>query len=633
MDNKKIADLVARIRDANRRYYDEDNPNISDVEYDELKASLEKLASDHPVLNEIGNPTFGDKFTHKTLMGSLTKCHTVEEIIQKFAGQNVTYMPKIDGCSLALHYSHGVLQTAVTRGDGKIGEVVTANAVQILNIPTKISCEDNIEIRGEAYIAKGDFYGIMDQPGYAGHEQGLANPRNAAAGGLRQKDPKMTAERKIQFVAYNVLGSNIFQHDTKLDFLDDQGFETVISWSHVVQDTRHETGTIDAIKSFGCRYDIDGVVVMITDEEQFEGLGYSGKCPKGALAFKFETEKKPAVVKDIIWQTGRTGKVTPVAVIDPTHICGSTVSRISLHSYGWMKEKDIAIGDKILFEKANEIIPEVVEVLEREEARLKGTALCSSCAGAIIEKGADLVCENPSCPAQFLQHTRFILETLNIKGIALKTLEKMADAGILNNPWDVFDISEASLVEIGFGKVESTKMVQAVSNVETTPARLLTCLGIPGWGETMFEKLFEKNQIHGNDWVARVAALEAIDCGAGAVKAEALKLGPIRADVLTYGLNKKLVLLNELLNRIKLTSASKEGLLAGSTFCITGTLSKPRKQIQQDIKNAGGVVKDSITKALDYLVLGEGAGSKLQKAQDAGVMVISEQELYSMIGG
>jgi len=628
MDERLISKLEADIRYHNHKYYDEDSPVLSDVLYDEMINQLKKLAPDSPVLNEIGNPTFGLKYKHKSKMGSLQKCHTFQEIADKFGDQLVGMSPKVDGISLSLHYNQGGLQMAVTRGDGETGEIVTPNVCQLLGVPLRIDYTYPVEVRGEGYIAKKDFYGIMDVPGYGGHEKGFANPRNAAAGSIRQKDPLVTKSRNVSFVGYRVIGvDTISQYEQEMYWLEAQGFPFFPYWLTSMKDK--EESLIETIHNYDVPYEIDGIVIMLNSLADFKKAGWAGKCPKGAIAYKFETEKKKAVIKDIIWQTGRTGKVTPVAIIDATEICGSTIRRITLHNYAWLMEHDYAIGDTVLFEKANEIIPEIVEALDRPVDRQKSLiTVCPSCSftlersiTGLEEQGADIVCHNSECSAQFSQKVEYMLKTIGVKGIARTTIEKMD----LDHPWSIFDMNEEEFQKLGFGEIESTTMVQSLANVKTTPERLLASLGIQGWAESMFAKLFKNSQIAGQDWLAAFVSNNYFP-----EDMEACLTG-IRGLQLMSGMNNCKVWLQALNFRVIVESASIGGVLAGSTFCVTGKLSKGRGEIASIIKDNGGIVKDSITKSLDYLIAGEKAGSKLTKAADAGVVVLSEIEFNAMI--
>lgn len=629
----RIAELEKLIREHNEKYYDLDAPVIEDPEYDTLKAELESLCPDSPVLNDVGNPTFGEKHEHSVVMGSLSKCHSASEILQKFSGLEIVLMPKIDGLSMATIFSDGHMILAATRGDGHIGEVVTPNASVITNMPSRIGNEDLLEFRGEAYISKSDFYGIMDQPGYAGKENGLANPRNGAAGSLRQKDSSVTRERKIRFVAYEIVGAKD-HHSNKLDILKSFGFEVppyrviICNSEEVIQEAIDELKEMDTVLP----YETDGIVVRINDQGFFESLGYSGKCPKGALAYKFESVKKHSKVLDIEWTTSRTGRICPVAIIEPTRISGSLVSRITLNNLAWIENIDVAIGDEILFEKANEIIPRLVSVLKRAGGigRDINLPLCCSSCGQDIDRprasdgsqGIDICCMNDSCPAQFKASVLHILEKLDIKGIAESTIDKVVEAGLVKHPYEILDLKESSLKAIGFGERQSEVICKAIKTPEASKAHILACLGIDGWGRRMFETL--SKQISLDDVISNSVSIETLAATPG--------VGLIRAKALTEGLSIKASLLKGLVERIAVKKEAPRGTsLAGMSFCITGTLSKGRKEIQDDIIKAGGDVKGSVSAKLNYLVAGEDAGSKLDKATSLGVKILSEEELYGMI--
>lgn len=630
----RIQELVEQIKHHNDLYYNKDNPEITDLEYDKLVKELKLIDPQNNIFQDVGKATYGQKFKHQTVMGSLAKCHTVEEIIKKFQGQEVILMPKVDGASLALHYKEGKLIRAVTRGDGYEGEIVTENAKVVQGVPQVINLKGQVEVRGEAYIAQEDFYSRMDQPGYAGMENGMANPRNCAAGALRQKDSSLTAERKVRFVAYKLLGAGANIQCSRVRILGHQGFE-VVSIKTIQSDKQCDLqNLIDGEKKAQHPYETDGVVIMLNDLNKFEEEGYSGKCPKGALAFKFDTEKKISTVIGITWQVGRTGKITPVAEIDATHICGSTVRRISLHNLDWLNKMDVAIGDTVKFEKANEIIPEVVEVMSRNAWRhTNQPSKCPACDHPVVVKGAYLQCVNLECPAQVVSHMRFVLETLGVKGLDETTIEKLIECGEVEDIEDLFKLNKDLLVAKGFGEVESKKWVSALNEIKTTPAKLLACLGIQGWGERMFEKLFEQSKLSGTAWVSAFLNDEYNKVDSVWLKYVA-QMGEVRPVILLKGIAENKELLLNLLKHITLIEeVIVNGSLTGKSFCITGTLSKGRKEIQEDIKKAGGTIKDSVSKGLDYLVTGEDCGGKIEKAQKLQIKTILESELYKMIGG
>ncbi len=620
---KNIKELEAEIAKHNELYYNQDSPVISDPEYDALRRDLENLCPTSTVLDDVGDYTFGEKFTHEKIMGSLSKCHSAAEIIERFCGHEIVLMPKIDGCSLSSHFKGGGLELAATRGDGTIGENVTSNARVIVNMPDNITDLGYIEIRGEAYIAKQDFYGVMDQPGYGSKPNGLANPRNAAAGSLRQKDESITKDRMVRFVAYELIGASFTSHSEKLDYIKQLGFETP-PYEVIVCDTEATIQeAIDRCKELDTTlpYETDGIVVRMNNQAKFDSLGYSGKCPKGALAYKFETVKANTKILDIEWSTSRTGRLCPVAIIVPTRISGSIITRITLNNSDWIKKADVAIDDEILFEKANEIIPKLVSVLSRAPDRnnLNYPPSCPSCGGEIVND----YCYNKQCPAQFMASIIHIIDKLKIRGIAEGTVEKLITTSLIKKPYEIFDLTHDKLISIGFGDRSSENIISAITNVKATKVQILACLGIDGWGERMFENVT-------NDTIS----LD--DIISGNISAEHLAtvpgVGITRADALMSGIRENQELLNGLLERVTIMKEVERGTaLKGLSFCVTGVLSKGREEIHTDIKNAGGTVKSSVSSKLDYLVVGEDAGSKLKKANTLGVKVISEDDLNEMI--
>jgi DNA ligase (NAD+) len=643
----EVFELRSVIRKHNRLYYDLDTPEIEDVKYDSLVTRLKSLSPDDPVLNEMGNPTFATKVEHSALMGSLDKVHTIEEIESKFPNQEVCIMPKVDGLSLAVRYSGCNYDWAATRGNGKIGELVTPNAARINGLPLSIEF-GSVEVRGEAFIARTDFYGIMDQPGYDDREDGYANPRNAAAGAIRQKDPKETYNRHIGYVAYKVVGDvNFADQSDVLLWLNDNGFKTVDFWVATVG-TDNISAIIENIRTSEFDYNIDGAVVMLNNLDLFEEAGHGSKCPKGAVAFKYETEQVQSVARKIDWEANRSGRIVPTLNVDKTEIDGTMVSRMSLHNYGWMLDRDVAIGDTVLFTKANEIIPYLTEVVNRVVERdMEIPISCPSCDGPIrisyheVTKDGklynlpvDLMCDNDICPAKFVKHIRRILQILEVKGIDEKTLVKMDAAGLLSNVWDIFDITTEALVAKGFGKGESPKWVKSVNNITTTPQCLLATMGIIGWGRRMFEITFNDTHWSSEEWVNFVT-----NEGSKALSTDLSwmsnidGIGTERIIKLRHGINDRWQIANEISQRVAVEypEVIMGGTLAGKSFCCTGTLTRKRNEIQADIIAAGGEIKSGVSKNLDYLVAGESAGSKLTKAQAAGVTILTEDELVAMI--
>jgi DNA ligase (NAD+) len=631
--SKSPLELEKAIRHHNRLYYDLDAPELSDLEYDALVKELTALDPDSPVLQESGNPTYGEKVTHDEPMVSLEKCHTVQEIIDKFSGQTVAIMPKIDGLSMSLKYRNGYFLQAATRGNHLVGEDVTANAARIASIPLSIDDNSDIEIRGEAYIAKKDFFGIMDQPGYGGKEEGMQNPRNAAAGATRQKDPAITAERKVRFVAYRILDRD-GEQDRRLRQLRDWGFE-ICSVRTIAVDSKSGPelqAIIDEIHDdVTLPYDIDGAVIMLRDVAEFEAAGLNGKYPEAALAYKYETEKASTTVTEKTWRATRTGRVIPHATFEATKICGTTCTHATLNNATWVTKMGVKVGDRILFEKANEIIPKILEVLKDCGGPMELPAECPCCHHGPLEwsvksdgeQGTDLMCRNEDCPAKLVKLAHHVLVSLGSKGVAETTIDKLIDLELVKEPQDIFGITVESLVAAGFGERESELMVESVTGLKATPAQILKALGIKGWGESLFTKLFKNSSIEPKDWLTADFTDE--------MNADACKVGDTMGPRLKAGWDSRAALLAALLSNVEVDLPSSSGL-ANLSFCCTGTLSKKREEIQNDIREAGGTIKSSVGSSLDYLVAGEKAGSKIAKAEKAGVAVITEEALYEMIG-
>jgi DNA ligase (NAD+) len=644
--NKEVTifDLRSQIRHHNHRYYVLDSPQISDLEYDKLVSDLKKLSPDDPVFNEMGNPTFGTKTEHSLMMGSLEKIFTIEDIVSKFKGKELCFMPKVDGLSLAVRYFETDLVWAATRGNGKVGELVTPNAMRIHNMPLKISPPDPFEIRGEAYIDKESFYGVMDQPGYDDREDGYKNPRNAAAGAIRQKNPVEVANRKVSYVAYKLIGNHPFTTQAQvLDFLKESGFQTVEYWVCNANDSDEIQNIIDLIRKTEMDYDIDGVVVMLNNLKEFEDAGHGPRCPKGALAYKYQSETATAKALSIDWQANRTGRVIPILNIEPTEIGGTTVSRMTLHNFGWMQFKNVAIGDTVVFTKANEIIPYLVEVIERPEDRVINIPEnCPECGTRLVlsidasgHEPADLICDNMNCPAKFVKHIRQILQLLEVKGLDETTIDKMIQRGLLKNVWDVFDLTVDNLVKSGFGEKESSNWVNALSTVTTTPECVLACMGINGWGRRLFELAFTHKDFGAHQWIDFIT-----DHGEVLLDADfnwlldISGLGVERIKVLKDGITKYWHIAKEIASRVTIQYPEKVmgGILEGKSFCATGTLSRKRNEIYEEIKSLGGEIKSGVSKDLDYLITGESTGSKLDKAKALGVKIINEDELNQLMG-
>jgi DNA ligase (NAD+) len=644
-DNKEtLAALEAKIRHHQRLYYDLSTPEISDQAFDALWDELKKLEPNSPVLNE--RSQFDADYKHEFPMGSLEKCKTVDEIIKRFtknvrkAGKNAVISAKLDGSSLSVHYNDGRFVRAVTRGrteSGK-GKIVSANALMIPSIPKTIPFTDKCEVRGECVILVKDFEAIN-----ATRSEKFSNPRNAASGAISGQDPNECLSRKITFVACKT----IFTVPVDSDYLDCQCFKELETWGfivpkHIEVDVTNLEELNKAIDQWKIEraelpYWNDGIVIRVKDNEIYNTMGISGVCPNGACAFKFENETSTTIITDIEWNTGRLGFVSPVAIFQPVDLGGAVITRCTLNNPTWMKEHGgPSIGSKVLIAKMNDIIPGVQEVIEGGFGKTNQPKNCPTCHSELAfaetgdGEGAKLLCSNPNCQARTLGTVLNMLRKFEVKGIADSTLEKMFESGVIVKVWDIFSVKVEDLVQVGFGKKESTNIVESLKNLVIKPSNILAAVGLEMWGRRMFD-LLQKNSADFTDERLLAGDFpydELIKVkGIGPEKAEALSKA-----FASDGFGKKF--LSELLKYVKPTqkAVTTGGSLSGKSFCLSGSMPRGKKQIEQDITAAGGSVKDGVSKDLSYLVAGEGSGSKSEKAAKYNVPIITEDELYKILG-
>lgn len=641
-DHTNIADLEALIRHHQRLYYDLSEPEISDAEFDILWNRLKTIDPSSPVLNE--RSQYDADYQHIFPMGSLDKCKSIEEIVRRLGGKSKDnkglITAKVDGASLTVHYDNGRFVRAVTRGrteTGK-GKIATANALAIKSIPKTIPEKGFIEVRGECVILNKDFETMADR---------FANPRNAASGGLNHQDPRETTNRLITFVACKVI-----KHFPSGVIWDDQPLPTLEKWGFLVpKSVEVDLSDINALRTaieqwLASRHEIpywnDGIVIRILDLHAYKALGFSGVCPNGAMAYKFENEEAETTLRNIVWEAGRIGFVSPVGIFDPVEIGGTTTIRCTLNNPSWMvSHGNPSIGAKIVIAKMNDIIPGLSRVLVPGTGVTNQPTDCPSCGSALAfaetidGDGAKLKCSNMACPAKLTGNVLNLLTKLEIKGMGDTTIQTLVDSGLVKYPWQVFDLTQEALVKVGFGKGESANIIASIQNIEAKPTHLLACIGLEGWGRRMFEAL-KKSPVFTDDCL--LAGDFQYD---QLIKVEAI--GPTRARTLANAFSEGgygRTFLTELLKRVKPVkpvdgiggaATGTGGQLAGKTFLITGTLSKSRKLIEADIVAAGGQIASGVSKTLSYLVVGTDAGSKLDKAQKLGVKIISEDELNALI--
>jgi DNA ligase (NAD+) len=635
-----VAELEGLIRYHQRLYYDLNAPEISDADFDAMWERLNELAPHSPVLME--RSQFDADYQHAFPMGSLEKCKTPEEIVRRLGGKSRdnkgTVTAKLDGASLTVHYENGRIVRAVTRGrteTGK-GKIVTANALAIPSIPRTIPINNPVEVRGECVILLSDWASIADK---------YKNPRNAASGGLSCQDPRETAARKITFVACKVVRY-------MRTIIDTQPLAELVNWGFVVPramdvDLSSVEGVKELIETWlECRSSLDywndGIVVRIADQDVYNSLGFSGVCPNGACAYKFENERARTVLRRIETETGRLGFVTPVAVFDPVELGGATVERCSLHNWEWMRvHGNPSIGAEITVEKCGDIIPGLASVEKPGNGDTGEPVACPSCGCSPLVRvdtqdgeGRKLKCANGmACPAQRRDAILNILRKLEIKGMAETTLDKIVAAGLVKDPWDIFAVSD-DLSKAGLGDGEIRNILGELRGRQGKPTNILAAVGVEGWGRRMFAKLqknapaFTDDRLLSGDF-----PYEEVRDAVGPAKARVLSLAFAEGSYHRLFLQGLLKWVAPVAKEAGDATNAVGGSLSGKTFLLTGTLSKSRKLVEADIVAAGGAIASGVSKNLDFLVVGDDPGSKVDKAAKLGVKTLDEAELYAMIGG
>lgn len=651
---ERIEKLRKKINQYANQYYNEDNPSVSDYDYDLLMNELKQLEASHPELVTPDSPTqrvggeasnLFEKVTHEVQMGSLQDVFDLDEIrefderVKKVIEQpEYVVEAKIDGLSVSLEYVNGIFTRGSTRGDGFVGEDVTANLKTIHNIPLKLTRPiPFLEVRGEVYMPKKTFLKLVEQQ-ELNDEVPFKNPRNAAAGSLRQKDPKIAAKRKLDIFIFNVQrieGVALDTHSQSLDFLKELGL-TVSPWYHTFSTIDEAVRDIEQIgeRRDQFSFDIDGAVVKVNNLQEREQLGSTAKYPKWAVAFKYPPEEKESTLLDIEISVGRTGVLTPTAVFEPILLAGSSVSRAVLHNQDYITEKDIRIGDRIVIRKAGEIIPEVVRSVSHAPASVPYyiPKNCPSCGEQAVklEGEAALRCINPFCPATLLKNMIHFAsrDAMNIDGLGPAIIESLVDNHLMADEADLYYLRREDLLELermGDKSVDNL-LISIERSKENDLALLIFALGIRNVGKKGAELLCEAFDTIDKVMNASCDEITAID-GIGQVMAQ---------NITEYFSREKS---RELIQRLReagvnMTHESKlkGSLLSNLTFVITGTLNHfTRNEAKDIIERNGGKVSGSVSKKTSYLLAGEAGGSKLKKAADLGVPVLSETEFLEMI--
>lgn len=643
------------------RYYNQDDPVISDYEYDCLMQELKKIEADHPELVTPDSPTqrvggsakreAGVLVKHRVPMLSLQDVFSkeevfsfVEEMQRQLEEPEFVVETKIDGLSMALRYTDGVLTTAITRGDGLIqGEDVTENARVIKDVKKKLKYPiPYLEIRGEVYMTDESFEKVNEKQELMGKKT-FANPRNCAAGTLRQLDSKVTKERELSLFIFNIQetqGQNFTSHTEGYEYLKKNGIKVIENYT-VCRTAEEVWAAIEKIgESRGTLgYDIDGAVVKINNLADREKLGATSKVPRWAVAYKYPPEEKESVLRSIELSVGRTGRITPTAIFDPVRLCGTSVSRATLHNQDFVDELDICLGDTIVVYKSGEIIPKIKGVVKEKRpqgaVRFQIPDRCPVCgAPAVREKDtADMKCTGSSCPAQLERHIiNFVgRDAMDIKGFGESYIIELVRRGYVKDVADIFYLYQYrdELIEQGIiGKEKNTdKLLKAIEDAKkNAPQHLLTGLGIPNVGKATARELMNHFQTMEKLSKASTEELEQVS-DIGSISAAAIH------DFFAEERNQELI---EKLQRAGVNMeqevTSEGGILTGKTIVVTGTLpTMGRKEVTELILSLGGKAAGSVSKKTDYVLAGENAGSKLTKAQELGIPVLSEEMFLEMV--
>ena len=656
---KRIKDLTNELILHNKNYYELDAPTISDVEYDRLFKELEALEKEFPQFKEKNSPTqkvgssgskkFAD-YTHKTRLYSLDNTYSYEELekwYEKIKAEfptrkelEVVCELKIDGLAIAITYENSYLTVGATRGDGVTGENITANLRTVKTIPEHLRKEGvSLEARGEIYMPKSAFEQLNKRQVQAGQKL-FANPRNAAAGSLRQQNPEITAQRELAMFTYaGILNDkNVKTHEETLLYLKDMGFNLNPNFKKCKN--IHEA--IDYCKywdkeRYNLDYATDGVVIKINELAIQNELGFTSRAPRWATAFKFPPEEMSTKLLDIEVNVGRTGAVTPVAVLEPVFISGSTVQRATLHNFDEIKRLNINIGDRVLIKKAAEIIPKVITVMEKsckKSGSFEPPETCPYCGTKLIpaEGEVNLYCPNSfGCPAQIKGRIEYWVsgDCLDIDGLGGSIIAQLVDRELVKTPADLYSLTIDDFLKLDLIAEKSAANLYNAIQASKKPelSRFINALGIRHVGKEMSETLAKKFKSFENFKKAQLNDILDIE-GAGE------KIAYSILDFFENSYN------NEVLQKLEangvipkeLSGDEVKDTFAGFSFVITGTLSAPRSDFEKIIKDNGGKLSSSVSKKTSYVLVGETPGSKFEKAQTLGVKIINENEFKNLLG-
>lgn len=653
---KRMNELIEKINKASYEYYVNDNPTITDQEYDDYYNELLKLENKYPKLKRTDSPTLRvggqvvDKFekvAHDAPMLSFDDIFNEDEIIAfderiRKTCPNACYTlePKMDGLSGSLLYEKGVLVRAATRGDGVIGENITHNVKTIKSVPLKLNKPIDIEVRGEIYMSKKSFEKCNEQK-KKDNEPLFANPRNAAAGSVRQLDSSIAAKRGLDFMAYFLPNPDKYGIKTQseaLEFLKELGFVTNYKLNGIAKNVKDIINYIDDLSSKrnSLPYEIDGVVLKVNSLDDEAKLGTTQRVPRWGIAYKFPAEEVLTTLKEIKFTVGRTGKITPNAIFSPVHVAGSIVSKATLHNEDYCVDKDVRVGDVVSIRKAGDVIPEVVEVKKERrtgnEKPFKMIENCPMCDSKLVKEDANYFCKNDSCPARKIESLIHFAsrDTMNIDGLGERIIEDFYNMGFIKDISDIYRLEnhKEDLIELeGFGEKSVNNLLKSIKNSKSNSLeKVLFALGIRHVGKKTAKILAKRYKIIDNLFNASLEELTNVN-DVGEIIAKSIK------SYLDNIENQKLIdKLKELGLNFEYLSANTDDKLEGMTFVLTGTLEKyKREELTKILEDKGAKVTSSVTKKTTGVIVGDKPGSKYDKALKLGVKIYKEEDIENII--
>lgn len=638
---QRIKELIAQLNKYAYQYYVLDEPTVSDKQYDELYNELLALEKengtvfpDSPTRRIGGEPIKEFKsHTHLKKLYSLDKCNSFDELrewdakIKKIAPDAVyTLEYKLDGLTLSLTYENGYFKGAATRGNGETGEDVTAQVSTIKSIPLSVSYKATFEAQGEGIMrlsALKKYNETASEP--------LKNARNGVAGAIRNLDPKVTASRNLDIIFYNVNyieGKDISSQRESIAFLKDNGFKTEMLF--VSQDIEEIIGRINSVDRKALDFLIDGMVIKVDDIRLREKLGYTDKFPRWAMAYKFEAEETTTVLKDVVWNVGRTGKLTPLASLEPVELCGATVSRATLNNYGDIVRKKVKKGSRVFVRRSNDVIPEILGVAEDNGGtEIQKPEVCPACGAKLVEEGVLLFCPNESgCPPQITGRIEHFVskDCMDIRGISEKSVAQLYEKLDVRSVTDLYYLKADDVARLdGYKDKKIENFISSVEKSKSVPLdRFINALGIENVGKKT-----------ARDLALRFKSMNALMDAERETLLEIEDIGEVVADSITSYFGKHRALIEkfrEIGIDPKIEQQTANGAFSGKKFVLTGTLpTYTRGEATKLIENAGGEVASSVSKDTDYVLAGDNAGSKLEKARQKGIKIISEKEFISLL--